>query len=73
MNPPSSFFGILMVLALSTNASDYEVRIERGPATAPGSNTFHIDSMFVDNTPLLMCLGGETNIERNRFAVVATP
>ena len=46
------------------------MRIERGPATAPGSNTFHIDSMFVDNTPLLMCLGGETNITR---VLVQTP
>jgi hypothetical protein len=70
MNPPFSIFGILMVLALSTDASDYEVRIERGPATAPGSNTFRIDSMFLDNTPLLRCLGGETNITR---VLVQTP
>jgi hypothetical protein len=70
MSPPSSIFCILTVLALSTNASDYEVRIERGPATAPGSNTFHINSKILDNTPLLRCLGGETNISR---VLVQTP
>jgi hypothetical protein len=70
MNPTSSIFGILMVLAQSTSAPDYEVRIERAPLRAPGSNTFRIDSMLLDNTPLLRCLGGATNIIR---VLVQTP